>query len=85
MITLIAEVKHVSGQLVADRNIAIYPGPRILRDLYDTLFVMSGEMVVARTNFYDTAMGSDSLDEKQQSLLSASDCTSRTIVVFQRT
>lgn len=79
IITVLYELRCLARQLEADRKVAISRDPHLLRELYETLFVISRDIVVTRGMFYDAANRSEFLDETRQYLLMGSHFTSREI------
>ncbi|KAI0558477.1 Ribonuclease H-like protein [Gracilaria domingensis] len=60
-IFVLAEVRRVARQLEADKKVTLSRAPRLLRELYETLSIMAGEMHTTDAN--DVGLYYDPFDE----------------------
>lgn len=61
-ISVLSEVRRVARQLEADRKVTMSRTPRLLRELFETLLIMAGDMIKNDTPYYEKS-GVLSLDE----------------------
>lgn len=71
VIHVLAEVRRVARQLEADRAVTMSRTPRLIRELYETLMVMSGKMTSSDEQFFNETNGSGTLDTSAGSSVSS--------------
>ena len=64
-VTVLGELRRVARQLEADRKVTLSRAPRLLRELYETILLMAGELVPNDVSFYENSFGidTDSVDD----------------------
>lgn len=72
IITVLAEFRRVARQLEADRKVTMSRAPRLLHELYETLCVVSGDMSVCSSSFYEDTTGSSTISVNVDDTLSTS-------------
>lgn len=65
-VTVLNEIRRVARQLEADRKVTMSRAPRILRELYETLLIMCGEMGYNEPGFFSDNGDGDLAAEDQE-------------------
>eukprot|EP00178_Gracilaria_changii_P018359 TRINITY_DN5240_c0_g1_i1.p1 TRINITY_DN5240_c0_g1~~TRINITY_DN5240_c0_g1_i1.p1 ORF type:complete len:324 (-),score=45.96 TRINITY_DN5240_c0_g1_i1:1162-2133(-) len=67
-VSVLAEVRRVARQLEADRKVTMSRAPRLLRELYETLLIIAGDMLPSNSAAVEQPLGGALLDEEDSIL-----------------